>query len=133
MAKGTGMAKGNKVAGGLGSRVVRHVGYVNGRPATEIRPAGVAQFGSNLGNKSTDGSKKLTKAVEPVHGKPRPEGSPGGVKLGNELAANVGKGGPGAGYVQYGQAGTNCQTGPAAPGNPPPKGELFPGWPTKQR
>jgi hypothetical protein len=37
------------------------------------------------------------------------------VPLGNELTTNVGKGGPGKGYVLYGKSGTQQQYGPSAP------------------
>ena len=43
------------------------------------------------------------------------------VKFGNELATNVGKGGPGAGRTLYGQSGQQGCHGTPAPGNAPAK------------
>jgi hypothetical protein len=43
-------------------------------------------------------------------------GTPGSVPLGNAVAGNVGKGGPGTGRKLYGKSGSQCQTGPANPG-----------------
>ena len=50
---------GNKVAGGIGSRVVNPQGVRNGTPARGINPAAVAQLGGVYGNHSTDHSKVL--------------------------------------------------------------------------
>jgi hypothetical protein len=46
------------------------------------------------------------------------------VKFGNELATNVGKGGPGTGRTLYGQSGLQGQHGPVA-GSPRPQGRGF--------
>jgi hypothetical protein len=40
--------------------------------------------------------------------------------LGNQVAGNVGGGGPGKGRVLYGQSGLQGQHGAPAPGNPRP-------------
>jgi hypothetical protein len=117
----------SKSGGGSTSRNVVRPGMRNGQPSTRINPRGVSQIGSSMSNHSMDSSgKKLTKSVEPVRGASMP-----GVKLGNEVAKNVGGGGPGAGRQVMG-SGTQGQHGPVAPGNPPPAGELFPGWPAKK-
>src|SRR5215475_717251 len=56
------------------------------------------------------------------------------VPLGNQLATNVGKGGPGTGRTLYGEAGTQGMHGSSVAGNPRPTGtDLFPGWPAKER
>jgi hypothetical protein len=102
------MAKSSS-GGGSTSRNVVRPGVKNGMPATRINPRGVSQLGSSMGNHSMDsGSKKLTKAVEPVRGAAMP-----GVKLGNEVAKNVGGGGPGAGRQVMG-SGTQGQHGGVA-------------------
>jgi len=120
------MAKGNRPAGGIGSRVVTKQAVRTGQPARGVNPGRVAQHGLALGNKATDSTKRLN-PVEPKFTQ-----SPPSVKLGNEVAKNVGGGGPGAGrtVMRSGAQGTH---GPVAPGNPPPAGELFPGWPAKNR
>jgi hypothetical protein len=123
------MAK-NKPAGGLGSRVVTKQSVRNGMPARNQSPRGVSQIGSSMGNHATEGGGKTLKGgVEQVQRGVIP--GVGSVKLGNEVAKNVGGGGPGTGRVVMG-CGTQGMHGPAAPGNPPPRGELFPGWPAKK-
>ena len=66
------------------------------------------------------GGKTVGGAVEPMYsGK---MAGVGATKLGNEVALNVGSGGPGAGRTLYGQSGTNAQHGPVA-GKPAPAGK----------
>ena len=48
----------------------------------------------------------------------------GATKLGNEVALNVGGGGPGAGRTLYGQSGVQGQHGPVA-GSTKPAGRIF--------
>lgn len=121
--------------GGPGSKALgQPTQYFVGRPSTRISPAGVSQMGGSYGNHSMDsGGKKLTKSIEPVRGGALPKGGPGGVPLGSEVATNVGGGGPGKGRTLYGQGGTQGCHGAPDPGNPPPAGELFPGWPAMKR
>jgi hypothetical protein len=84
---------GNKVGGGLGSRVVNPQGTRDGQKAFGINPGGVAQLGSSQGNKATEQGSTLSYRGEPwTVGK-----TPISVPLGNSVATNVGKGGPGAG------------------------------------
>jgi hypothetical protein len=45
----------------------------------------------------------------------------------------VGKGGCGTGRTLYGQAGSQGTHGTPDRGNPPPTGELFPGWPAPSK
>jgi hypothetical protein len=83
----------------------------------KINPKGAAQIGAALD----------PKAVERVKA-----GTAPAVPLGNQLATNVGKGGPGTGRTVM-RAGSQGMHGAPATGNPPPTGELFPGWPAKGR
>jgi hypothetical protein len=58
-----------------------------------------------------------------------PMGGMGGVPLGNEVALNVKGGGPGKGYVQHGQSGSQGCHGKPDTGEPMPrKSEVFPGF-----
>jgi hypothetical protein len=113
----------NRPGGGMGSRVVREVGVRNGAPASRVSPGGVSQIGSQLGNHSTGKGKILRGAVEPTY--QGPMGGMGSVPLGNQVATNVGAGGPGKGRVLYGQSGTNQTYGAPNPGNPTPKRGTF--------
>jgi hypothetical protein len=119
---------GNKVAGGIGSRVVNPQGIRDGQKAFPVSPRGVSQIGSAIGNKVTaEVGGKINYRGEPwLEGKP-----PISVPLGNELAKNVGKGGCGTGR-QVMARGSQSTYGTPASGNPQPKGELFPGWPAKR-
>jgi hypothetical protein len=110
---------GHRPGGGINSREAHKQGVKVGRSAIEMRPAGVSQIGSSMGNRVTNSGRTLSGAVEPVQGKALPQGL--SVPLGNQKALDVGKGGPGAGRVLYGQSGTNKQYGPAA-GSPKPQG-----------
>jgi len=125
------MAKGNRPAGGIGSRVVTTKPIRFGESAREIRPKGVSQIGSSMGNHATDRGRTFKGAIEPVRGNLKPPGSPGTVPLGNEVATNVGRGGPGTGRTVYATGGQGMHGRPD-PGQPRPAGELFPGWPSKQ-
>ena len=120
------MAKGNRPAGGIGSRVNVSPPSRTGQPARGVNPGHVAQHGVALGNKAMNDPKRLNPA------EPKFTQAPvsGGVKLGNQTSKEAGMG-PGAGrtVMRSGMQGTH---GPVAPGNPPPAGELFPGWPAKR-
>lgn len=105
-----------KAGGGASSRVVREVGVRNGQRANEMRPRGVSQIGSSMGNHRTDASGKASRAVEAVKGRPLPAGL--SVPLGNAVSLNVGAGGPGTGRKLYGQSGSNKQYGSSATGLP---------------
>ena len=83
------------MSGGFGSRNVKEVGVRNGTPARGINPAAVAQLGGVYGNHSTDHSKVLPYRGESYLVGKNPAG--GNVPLGNQIATNVGKGGPGTG------------------------------------
>jgi hypothetical protein len=91
-----------------------------GKPGRQQHPGGVSQIGEGVGSHATNKTDTGYRG-DPVRGAFRPPGSPGGVKLGNEIAGNVGKGAPGAGRTLYGQSGTQGTHGSPAPGNPPPQ------------
>jgi hypothetical protein len=99
------MAKSRSGAGG-GIRSNKNVSppVKTGQPAQRIRHEGASRIGQSVGNKGTESSKSMPN-VERVHGGVM--GGVGSVPLGNEVAKNVGKGGPGAGRTLYGQSGTN--------------------------
>jgi hypothetical protein len=103
--------QGNIPAGGLGSKVVVNKPVRIGTPARGISPGAVSQIGSAIGNKVTEevGGKIPYKGEAYLVGK-TPAG--GAVPLGNQLANNVGKGGPGAGRVVHhcGSQGTSSPT-----------------------
>jgi hypothetical protein len=108
------MAKSNRVGGGSSSRVVREVGVRNGNRASVVNPRAVSQIGESLGNKSATGSDKKVNPVENMYQGRKPQGGPGGVPLGNEIAT---KGlGVGGGRNLWGQSGSQKQWGPSAPG-----------------
>ena len=100
------MAKG-KSGGGITSRNNVRPPSRPGMPARGINPGHVAQHGLALGNKAMNDPKRLN----PVE--PKSTRNPHSVKLGNEVAKNVGGGGPGAGRVVMG-SGTQGQHGGVA-------------------
>jgi hypothetical protein len=98
---------GNIPAGGIGSKVVRREGTRDGSKPTGVNPGAVAQFGAAIGNHATQSGNRL-----PYKGEEYVTKTPIGVPLGNELAKNVGKGGPGTGREVFacGSQGTNSPT-----------------------
>jgi hypothetical protein len=75
-----------------------------------------------MGNHSTDRGKPLPNPATPMYG-----GAMGGVgatRLGNEVALNVGGGGPGTGRTVHATGGQGTH-GPVAPGNPTHKRGSF--------
>jgi hypothetical protein len=121
MAKGSGTRR----PGGYGSSVNKNVGVRYGAVAKPSSPGGVSQIGSSMGNHAT-GSGKLNRSVIGMDGGKTPISVP----LGNQLATNVGGGGPGTGRQLLGKSGTQCQTGPANPGQPNAGAnkKIFPGF-----
>ena len=95
MARSSGMRRGN-AGGGIASNKNVNVGVRKGASATGVRPGAVAQFGSALGDHSTDSPKTLRGAAEKYK-----TATPISVPLGNEVATNVGKGGAGTGRTIY--------------------------------
>jgi hypothetical protein len=121
---------GNIPSGGIGSKVVRREGTRDGSPGIGVSPGWASQLGSNIGNHVTEQGGNLPYRGEAMKLPRGPAGSQ--QPLGNELAKNIGKGGVGTGRTLYGQSGSQRTYGAPAPGNPQPKGELFPGWPAKR-
>jgi hypothetical protein len=107
-----------KPGGGIRSKNVTRQPVRYGQSAQEKKVRGVSQIGQSMGNHATQSGRTLTRAVEPVRGGPIP--GVGSVKLGNEVARNVGTGGPGAGRMVH-ASGSQTQHGsvagrPVAPG-----------------
>jgi hypothetical protein len=109
--------------GGAGMNKVVHKPVRTGAAREHIQKAGVAQLGQMQGNHATNKGATNYKGVGLIGPK-----SPISVPLGNEVALNVGGGGPGTGRTIY-KTGTQCMTGAADKGNPTPKANsLWPGW-----
>jgi hypothetical protein len=85
----------SRPGGGINSRVVVERPQRLGTPARGISPGAISQLGEAIGNHVTDGNSRLPYRGEKYLVGKTPAG--GAVKLGNEIAGNVGKGGPGAG------------------------------------
>ena len=119
------MGKGHKPGGGIKSRNVVEKGVRTGRGAKAQSPAAVNQIGVKVGSHVTNKGDTGYRGEDLVRG-PGYNVAPG---FGNEVALNVGGGGPGKGRVLHGQAGSQGCHGTPAPGNPMPKAkELWPGW-----
>jgi hypothetical protein len=88
------MAKGNQ---GISSNKLAQPGVRTGAPRSGVNPNYVGQIGTSLGDHVTDrGGQPATRAAEPMK-----TSSPYKSALGNELATNIGKGGPGKGRTVY--------------------------------
>jgi hypothetical protein len=81
-----------KAGGGIGSNKLVRPGVRTGAGREGIRPGHAGQIGTALGNHTTDGTVRGS-PVEPMTLGAQPISA----KLGNEVALNVGRGGPGAG------------------------------------
>jgi hypothetical protein len=113
------MAMRGSGGGGYGSRPHVEKSIRTGSGSRGTHPGGVAQLGQHVGDKATHGNSKGTGyRGEPLHN----DRSFQPVKFGNELATNVGKGGPGAGRTLYGQSGLQGTHGATNPGSPRPPG-----------
>jgi hypothetical protein len=100
----------SKLNQGAASKTVREVGVRNGVGGRVVNPRAVSQIGQSLGNHVTE-TRKTTNPTEKMYG-----ANTQPVKFGNEIALNVGGGGPGKGRNLWGKSGTNCVTGPVNPG-----------------
>jgi hypothetical protein len=100
---------GNQPGGGIGSKVVRREGTRDGSPGIGVRPGWAAQLGSQVGNHATEAGANLSYRGEEMK---LPRGPVGSAQpLGNSLAKNVGKGGPGAGREVF-RCGSQGQSSP---------------------
>jgi hypothetical protein len=114
--------------GGAGSRQVVSKPVRTGGPNRGANVKGVSQIGESMGNHITESRKVLRNVPQAVFDGRAAIPS----RLGNEIATNVGRGGPGAGRVVH-RSGSQQTWGSVNPGNPPPRGgNLFPGWPAKK-
>src|SRR5262249_11777847 len=103
--------------GGPKSRQITERPVRTGTGSKGTRPAGVAMFGTMQGDHSTaHGGAPTGYKGERLHS----DRSFQPVKIGNEVALNVGKGGCGTGRTLYGQAGSQGTHGATNPGNPRP-------------
>jgi hypothetical protein len=111
--------------GGYRSRNIVEPRVRTGSGPRSARPAGVSQIGGAQGSHVTAlGGSDTGYRGERLHN----ERTFQPVKFGNELATNVGRGGPGAGRTLYGQSGMQgCHGQPAqgASGLPSTRGQ----WP----
>jgi len=109
------MAKGSG-GGGYHSRQHVEKPIKTGTGSRSTRPAGVAQIGYIVGDHTTNRPGSSGYKGEKLHS---PERNFNPVKFGNEVALNVGKGGPGTGREVMASGSQGCHGQPAA-GNPPP-------------
>jgi len=109
--------------GGITSKNLVHKPVRTGAERRHIQKAGVAQLGQRQGDHVTERAGSTGYRGESLVGPKHPISTP----LGNEVALNVGKGGPGKGRTIY-ATGTQCMTGAPDRGNPMPVGEIFPGF-----
>ena len=114
------MAMRGSGGGGYGSRPHVEKPIKTGSGSRGTHPGGVAQLGQHVGDHTTNRPGSSGYRGEPLHNDRNFQP----VKFGNELATNVGKGGPGAGRTLYGQSGQQGQHGPVA-GSPRPQGRGF--------
>jgi hypothetical protein len=111
------MAKSRSSAGG-GIRSKQHVsvGVRTGKPRQGHNVKAVSQVGQNLGDHITE----RRGIVNPIERDQERRPVSAGVPLGNEVARNVGRGGPGTGRNVM-ACGSQGQHGSAVPGNAPAK------------
>jgi hypothetical protein len=115
------MTKGNQ---GISSKHVVQPSVRTGTGSRGTHPGGVAQLGQHTGDHTTNRRDSSGYRGEPLHN--NRNFNP--VKFGNELATNVGRGGPGTGRTLHGQSGSQgCHGQPAqgASGLPSTRGQ----WP----
>jgi hypothetical protein len=107
----------SNAGGGLGSSVVVQKPVRTGSGSASTRPAGVAQIGQAWGDHASDAKNANTGyRGERLH---NPDRNFQPVKFGNEVALNVGAGGPGTGRTVM-RSGSQSTHGPVDSGNPRP-------------
>src|SRR5262249_22561683 len=104
--------------GGIETRKLVHPKVQVGKGYKDhVSPGGVSEIGSAMGSKLKAGSLGNSyineSAAQQVMRGRVPHPAPG---LGNAVALNVGRGGPGAGRTIYGQGGTQKTYGPVVQG-----------------
>jgi hypothetical protein len=114
--------------GGISSNVNVRPPIRTGAPARGIQPGWTSQQGSALGSHAQEAGSRVLNPVTPKFTN-APAG--GAELLGNQVALNVGKGGPGTGREVM-RSGSQGQHGAPVRGNPPPDGNLFPGFPGRR-
>jgi hypothetical protein len=114
--------------GGITSnKLVRPGIRASERGSKGINPGRVSQVGTTLGTHAQEAGSRKLNPVTPAYTQ-APNFAP---KFGNEVALNVGKGGPGTGRTVR-ASGTQGMHGAPVRENPPPDGELFPGFPGRR-
>ena len=106
---------GNQKGGGYGSRQHVEKPIRTGSGSRGTNPGGVGQLGNMQGSHVTRGEESNYRG-DPLHSGPSFQPVP----FGNQVALNVGKGGPGTGRTLYGQSGSQGCHGQPASGNPRP-------------
>ena len=106
--------RGNIPAGGMGSRVVTERPVRVGAGSRSTNPGGVGQLGNMQGSHVTRGEDSNYRG-DPLHS----GRSFNPVPFGNQVALNVGKGGPGTGRDVH-ASGSQGVHGGTNPGNPRP-------------
>ena len=108
--------------GGIESSVVKNVGIQGGSRTTQpVSPRGVSQFGYSPGSTLDRAGSFTTKSSAlPVFEGNKQAATP----MGNQLATNVGGGGPGTGRTVY-QSGTQAVHGPVVQGSAPGQRDIL--------
>jgi hypothetical protein len=120
--------KGHQAGGGIASNKVVEVKQNLGQSRRGVTPGYVSQLGNKVGDHYTNAPGGSTN----YRGEKFHDGRTGiSVPLGNEVAARTVCGPGGSREVM--RSGSQGMQGSPAPGNPPPSGELFPGWPAPKR
>jgi hypothetical protein len=111
--KNTGASGRNSGGGGINTKQHVRVGVRVGPASTQkVSPEAVSAIGNQRGNHTMAGTAPMSKAMPPA----LIRGNAVQVPLGNDLARNVGRGGPGVGYVKHGQSGSQGFHGSPNPG-----------------
>jgi hypothetical protein len=102
-----------KLSGGgiTSNKLVKPGVRAGARTTQKVDVGGVSQIGQAMGARRRDNVVTTQSSAKPMFQGNAQAATP----LGNELATNVGKGGPGTGRTIY-DRGTQAQTGPAAQG-----------------
>jgi len=109
---------GHRPGGGIHSKNVVQQPARTGGGSHNARPAGVSQIGYAIGDHTTNRPGSSGYRGEELHG---PASRNAQFTLfGNEVALNVGRGGPGTGRTLHGQSGSQGCHGSVNPGSPRP-------------